>query len=74
MCGEYNEANPAGELSLKELLASVRVVDRELTPQEEMLIGVLYECSLVRENRFPPRELLFEARRLGEKYPHLTIH
>jgi len=75
MCGKFyaDSRSPADELSLPELLASVRVVDRKLTSREEKLIGVLHECTLVKENYFPPQELLIEARRLGEKYPHLTI-
>lgn len=74
MCGKFYADNPADELSLKELLASVRAVDRKLTSREEKLLGVLYECHLVKENRFPPCELLAEARRLEKEYPQLTIN
>lgn len=74
MCGKFYEDNPAGELlSLEELINSVSIIDRKITAREKALIRVLYECTLVQENRIPPRDLLVEARRIGEKYPRLTI-
>jgi len=74
MCGEYYEANPAGKLSLKELLASVRAVSPDVTSQDEKIVRVLYECTLVPENYIPPRELLAEARRIRDTYPDLIIN
>lgn len=73
MCGKFYDDDPADNLSFSELLDSVRAVDTNISPQEEKIIEVLFECTLVPENRIPPPELLAEARRIWAEHQEKLV-